>query len=75
MEKGFWAGLLSFVLAKVAHLIITGTIGFIIGMSYTQTPEDIPWGFIRVIDNPITGIIFLIFATKYIYGKLTTKHG
>ena len=71
MKKGFWTGLLSFVIAKVAHLLITGTIGFIIGMSYSSTPKDMPWGFIRVIDNPIIGIIFLIFATKFVYGKLT----
>lgn len=74
MEKGFWTGLLSFVLAKVAHLIITGTIGLVIGMSYASTPEDLPWGLMRAIDNPIVGILFLIFATRYIYQKLTTKN-
>ena len=69
MKKGFLTGLLSFVIAKVAHILITGTLGFIIGMSYS--PENIPWGFIRSIDNPILGIIFLIFATRFVYKKLT----
>ena len=66
MKKGFLTGLLSFVIAKAAHLLITGTLGFIIGMSYS--PENIPWGFIRSIDNPILGIIF---ATRFVYKKLT----
>lgn len=73
MKKGFWAGLLSFIIAKVAHLLITGTIGFVIGMSYSQTPGDMPWGLIRTVDNPIIGIIFLIFATRYVYGRLTSE--
>jgi len=71
MKKGFLTGLLSFVIAKVAHLLITGTIGFVIGMSYSSSPENIPWGLIRTIDNPIVGIIFLIFATRFVYKKLT----
>jgi membrane protein DedA with SNARE-associated domain len=71
MKKGFWTGLLSFVIAKVVHLLITGLIGFTIGLAYAQTPDDMPWGFIRVIDSPIIGIIFLIFTSIYIYGKLT----
>lgn len=74
MKKGFWAGLLSFVIAKVVHLLITGLIGFTIGLAYIQTPEDMPWGLIRVIDSPIIGIIFLIFASMYIYGKLTNNN-
>jgi hypothetical protein len=73
MKKGFWTGLLSFAIAKVAHLLITGLIGFTIGLAYIQTPEDIPWGFIRVVDSPVIGWIFLIFASMYIYGKLTNN--
>ena len=73
MKKGFWTGLLSFAIAKVAHLVITGLIGFTIGLAYTQTPEDMPWGLIRVIDSPIIGITFLIIASMYIYGKLTNN--
>jgi|TARA_R110000782_G_scaffold168261_1_gene260345 hypothetical protein len=73
MKKGFWTGLLSFAIAKVAHLVITGLIGFTIGLAYIQTPEDMPWGLIRVIDSPIIGITFLIIASMYIYGKLTNN--
>ena len=72
IKKGFWAGLLSFALAKVAHLTITGSIGLIIGLAFASNPDQLPWGLITFMDSPIIGIIFLIFATHFIYTKLTT---
>jgi len=73
LKRGFWAGLLSFVIAKVAHLLITFSFGLFIGLiSGGEISEDM-WTFIRAIDHPITGLIFLIFATRYVYKLITVR--
>ena len=44
MKRGFWTGLLAFVIAKVAHLLITGCIGLILGLTFGNTVlEDAMW--------------------------------
>lgn len=70
MKKGFWAGLLSFLLAKISHLLITFAIGLWFGL-FMQPLGEISWAIIKLIDNPIVGVIYLIFVTRWIYFKLT----
>ena len=72
LKRGFWAGLLSFVIAKIAHLLITFALGLFIAVLTGGKLGETAWGFINVIDSPITGIIFLILATRFIY-RLITK--
>tara|TARA_B100001093_G_scaffold478040_1_gene505872 strand:- start:6301 stop:9372 length:3072 start_codon:yes stop_codon:yes gene_type:complete len=72
MKKGFWTGLLAFIIAKVLHLIITGLLGFIFGTIIGDKP--ILWDIIYIIDNPLVGLVFLIFATTFIYKKLTKNN-
>lgn len=72
MKKGFWTGLLAFIIAKVLHLIITALLGFILGTIIGDKP--ILWDIIYIIDNPLVGLVFLIFATTFIYKKLTKNN-
>lgn len=72
MKKGFWTGLLAFIIAKVLHLIIAGLLGFIFGTIIGDKP--ILWDIIYIIDNPLVGLVFLIFATTFIYKKLTKNN-
>tara|TARA_R110001583_G_scaffold17474_1_gene70571 strand:- start:6 stop:284 length:279 start_codon:yes stop_codon:yes gene_type:complete len=74
MKRGFLTGLLAFVIAKVAHLLITGCIGLILGLTFGNTSlEDLMWDLISIVDNPGVGLIFLIFATRYIYRRLVSQ--
>jgi len=72
LNRGFWAGLLSFVMAKISHLLITFSMGLFIGIVTGGDLGEFSWSLIRLIDSPITGLIFLYFATKFIY-RLITK--
>lgn len=72
MKKGFWTGLLAFIIAKVLHLIITALLGFIFGTIIGDKP--ILWDIVYIIDNPLVGLVFLIFATTFIYKKLTKNN-
>lgn len=72
MKKGFWTGFLALIIAKVLHLIITGLVGLILGTIIGDKP--ILWDIINIIDNPLVGIVFLIFATAIIYKKLTKNN-
>ena len=69
MKRGFWTGFLAFIIAKIFHLIITGAIGLILVTIIGDKP--ISWDIINFIDSPLFGIVFLIFATAFIYKKLT----
>ena len=69
MKKGFWTGCLAFILAKISHLIVTYAIGYVLGITIGNKP--ILWDIIKIIDSSLFGIIFLIFATTFIYKKLT----
>ena len=69
MKKGFWTGCLAFILAKITHLIVTYVIGYALATTIGDKP--ILWDIINIIDNPLVGIIFLIFVTTFIYKKLT----
>jgi tetratricopeptide (TPR) repeat protein len=69
MKRGFWTGFLAFIIAKIFHLIITGAIGLILVTIIGDKP--ISWDIINIIDSPLFGIVFLIFATAFIYKKLT----
>jgi hypothetical protein len=74
MKRGFWTGLLAFVIAKVAHLLITGCIGLILGLTFGNTVlEDTMWDVITILDSPGVGLIFLIFATRYTYRRLVSQ--
>jgi len=69
LKKGFWAGLLAFVLAKISHLLITLALGMwlVITFGYTQTVRQTA----TIIDSPIIGLIYLILVTRFIYIKIT----
>ena len=69
MKRGFWTGFLAFIIAKIFHLIITGAIGLILVTIIGDKP--ISWDIINIIDSSLFGIVFLIFATAFIYKKLT----
>lgn len=69
MKKGFLTGCLAFMIAKISHLIVTAAFGYVFGMIIGDKP--ILWDIIKIIDNPLFGIVFLIFATTFIYKKLT----
>ena len=71
LKKGFWAGLLAFVLAKISHLLITLALGMwlVITFGYTQTVRQTA----TIIDSPIIGLIYLILVTRFIYIKITKK--
>ena len=72
LNRGFWAGLLSFVIAKISHLLITFSIGLFIGIISGGNIGEFSWSLIKLVDSPIVGLIFLIFSTRFIY-KLITK--
>jgi hypothetical protein len=72
LKKGFWAGLLAFIITKIAHIIITFSLAFLIvainGWEIGENTNNI----ISLIDSPLIGIVFLILGTRYVY-KLITK--
>lgn len=72
LKKGFWSGLLAFIITKIAHLLITAALGILIvainGWETGGTASTI----ISLIDSPLIGIVFLILGTRYVY-KLITK--
>lgn len=72
LNRGFWAGLLSFVIAKISHLLITFSIGLFIGIISGGSIGEFSWSLIKLVDSPIVGLIFLVFSTRFIY-KLITK--
>jgi uncharacterized membrane protein len=73
MKKGFLAGLVSVIIAKLFHYIVTYTIGYSVGYSYRYNADDLPMGFLELIDNPILGLIFIAFVAIFIYKKLTSN--
>jgi len=72
MKKGFWTGFLAFIIAKISHLIVTAAFGYVLGMIIGNKP--ILWKMINIIDSPLLGIVFLVFATAFIYKKLTKNN-
>jgi tetratricopeptide (TPR) repeat protein len=71
MKRGFWTGLIAFILAKVSHYVITLTIGYVLGSIIGDEP--ILWDILKITDSPLLGIIYLIIATRFIYKKLLAK--
>ncbi len=69
MKKGFWAGLVAFVLAKITHILVTFAIGFWVGIMFGMTRTT--YNICNAIDSPIVGLIYLIFVTRFIYLKIT----
>tara|TARA_X000000368_G_scaffold407716_1_gene387466 strand:+ start:1044 stop:1295 length:252 start_codon:yes stop_codon:yes gene_type:complete len=74
MKKGFLAGFISLLIAKVLHYIVTYSLGYCIGYYYRNNIDDLPWGFIELMDGPIVGIIFLVLVSIFIYKKLTSNY-
>jgi hydrogenase/urease accessory protein HupE len=71
MKKGFWAGLVSFILAKITHLLVTFAIGIWVVVVTDGDLSEGWYSFLRIIDSSILGIIYLIFVTRFIYLKIT----
>ncbi len=69
LKKRFWAGLLAFILAKICHVLITFALGLTVGSIFGLT-EGVVY-FCNIIDSPLVGLLFLIFATRFIYIKIT----
>lgn len=71
MKKGFWAGLVAFILAKITHLLVTFALGMwlflMIGDSKTLLT------IVNIVDNPILGLIYLVFVTRWIYILITKE--
>ena len=72
LKKGFWAGLLAFILARFSHLLITALIGLQIALFYPNGLSDSAWTFIAIIDSPFVGILYIVPVSIYIY-KMITK--
>jgi len=71
MKPGFWAGVVSFLIAKMAHLLITFTIGLWVVAATEGNITKGWWDFIKFVDSPLVGIVFLVIATRFIYLKIT----
>ena len=71
LKRGFWAGLLAFVIARITHLVITACIGLQIGLMSGGELSDTAWTIIAVIDSPFLGIIYLWFVGRWIYNNIT----
>jgi len=71
MKKGFWAGLVAFIIARASHLLITLLIGLQVGLMYPDGLTDGAWNFVTFIDSPVVGLAYLIPATIFIYKKIT----
>ena len=71
MKRGFWTGFLAFVIAKIIHFGACYILGIllVLAFGYTKSVRNIA----EMIDNPIVGILVLIFLTRYIYFKLIKK--
>lgn len=71
MKKGFWAGLVAFILAKITHLLVTFALGMwlflMVGDSNTLLT------IVNIVDNPILGLIYLVFVTRWIYILITKE--
>lgn len=65
MKRGFWTGLWAFVLAKITHLLVTFAIGLFVVTVFGVSSGAI--SFLRFVDSPLVGIIYLVFVTRYIY--------
>lgn len=73
MKPGFWAGLVSFLLAKISHLLVTFAIGLWIGIT---SGGDLSGGWmlaIKFIDSWMIGLLYLVLVTRFIYNKITVK--
>jgi len=72
LKKGFWAGVLAFVIARFSHLLITFIIGLQIAIIYEDKiiPDSI-WTTIAIIDSWIVGLMYIIPVSMYIYKKIT----
>ena len=72
MKRGFWTGFLAFVIAKIIHLGAGFILGYllVLAFGYTKSVRNIA----EIIDNPLVGILVLIFLTRYIYFKLIKKN-
>lgn len=73
MKRGFWTGLWAFVLAKITHLLVTFAIGLFVVMVVGVSKASI--AFLKIVDSPIVGIIYLLVVTRYIYLKLVGDEG
>ena len=72
LKKGFWAGLLAFILARFSHLLITALIGLQIALFYPNGVSEFAWTLIAIIDSPVVGLLYIVPMSIYIY-KLITK--
>lgn len=69
MKRGFWAGLVAFVIAKITHLLVTFAIGLFIGINFEITQNVID--FLSIIDSPVFGLVYLVFFTRLFYRLIT----
>ena len=72
MKRGFWTGFLAFVIARIIHLGAGFILGYLLVLAFgnTKSVRNIA----EIIDNPLVGILVLIFLTRYIYFKLIKKN-
>ena len=65
MKRGFLAGLFAFLLAKVTHILVTFAFGLWLFSFFGLNETTI--GIARIVDSPLFGIVYLVFATRLIY--------
>jgi hypothetical protein len=71
LKKGFWAGLLAFVFAKITHLLITFALGLWLFLMIGDGKTLLI--IVNIVDNPILGLIYLVFVTRWIYILITKE--
>ena len=71
MKKGFWAGLVAFIIARASHLLITLLIGLQVGLMYPDGLTDAAWDFLIILDSPLVGLAYIIPVTIFTYKKIT----
>ena len=69
MKPGFWAGVVSFLIAKITHVLVTFAIGLFIGINFEITQNVVD--FLSIIDSPVFGLVYLVFFTRLFYRLIT----
>lgn len=65
MKRGFLAGLVAFLIAKVTHILVTFAFGLWVFAFFGIT--DTTLSIVRLVDSPLFGIIYLVLITRLIY--------
>jgi hypothetical protein len=74
LKKGFWAGLLSFFIAKITHILVVFSMSLWLSTVFIRPNGTYSPNFMKIIgilDNSLVGYIYLIIITRMIYTRIT----